>query len=81
MLELQAEHGDFATFLTQMPDGEDEKIKVLKETFKFMGSGVSLGLLESTGLIVPPHHPYCYKVAAVGTAVAGLAVTRAELDR
>ena len=66
VLKLQSEHGDFATFLTQMPDGEDEKIKVLKKTFKFMGPGVSLGFLESTGLIPPPHHPYCYKVTADG---------------
>lgn len=63
-LKLQAEHGDLETFLRNMPPDNDEKSKILKKTFKFMGPGVSLGFLYATGLVPPPHHPYCYKVSA-----------------
>ena len=63
VLALQAEHGDLATFLRQLPDDAEDKIKVLRKTFAFMGPGVARGFLEATGLIPVPHHPYCYKAA------------------
>jgi len=64
VLQLQVEHGTFRSFLMQMPDGEESKKQVLRKAFKFMGPGVAGGFLHATGLIAPPHHPYCYKVSA-----------------
>ncbi len=59
--EIQDRDGSFQEFLLGMPRGLNAKINTLKQTFRFMGPGTSRGFLESTGLVAPPHHDYCFK--------------------
>lgn len=59
--DIQDRDGSFESFLMALPDGDAVKNKVLCDTFSFVGQGTARGFLESTGLEVPPHHPYCFK--------------------
>ena len=59
--DLQDRDGSFRDFLLGLPDSTNAKINTLKKTFRFMGPGTSRGFLESTGLVAPPHHAYCFK--------------------
>ena len=59
--EIQDRDGSFQDFLLGLPTSTNGKINALKKTFKFMGPGTSRAFLESTGLVAPPHHDYCYK--------------------
>ena len=63
-LAIQVEAGSLETFLRAMPDGEEAKLKTLKRHFQFMGPGVARGFTEATGLVAPPHHPYCFKAGS-----------------
>ena len=62
VLAIQAEAGSLETFLLRMPADQDAKLATLKSHFQFMGPGVARGFIEATGLVEPPHHPYCFKV-------------------
>ena len=59
--EIQDRDGSFQDFLVGLPDSTNAKINTLKKTFRFMGPGTSRGFLESSGLVAPPHHAYCFK--------------------
>ena len=59
--EIQDRYGSFESFLLGLPTSTNAKINALKKTFKFMGPGTSRAFLESTGLVAPPHHEYCFK--------------------
>ena len=59
--EIQDLDGSFESFLVGLPTTEDAKVKVLSSTFAFVGPGTARGYLASTGLEIPPHHPYCFK--------------------
>ncbi|MDE2902905.1 MAG: DNA-3-methyladenine glycosylase I [Chloroflexota bacterium] len=59
--EIQDRGGSFQAFLLDLPTSTNAKINSLKRTFRFMGPGTSRAFLESTGLVAPPHHDYCYK--------------------
>lgn len=59
--EIQDRDGSFQHFLLGLPDSTNAKINALKKTFRFMGPGTSRGFLESSGLVAPPHHDYCFK--------------------
>ncbi len=61
VLDIQARAGSFEAYLLDLPDSQSAKIAELKRTFGFMGPGTSRSFLESTGLVAPPHHPYCAK--------------------
>ena len=59
--EIQDRDGSFQDFLLGLPASQNAKINALKKTFRFMGPGTSRAFLESTGLVAPPHHDYCFK--------------------
>ena len=59
--EIQDRDGSFEGFLLGLPKSTNAKINALKKSFKFMGPGTSRGFLESSGLVAPPHHDYCFK--------------------
>lgn len=59
--EIQDRDGSFEGFLLGLPKSTNAKINTLKKSFKFMGPGTSRGFLESSGLVGPPHHDYCFK--------------------
>ena len=59
--EIQDRDGSFQGFLLGLPKSKNGKINALKKSFRFMGPGTSRGFLESTGLVAPPHHAYCFK--------------------
>lgn len=59
--DIQNRDGSFQDFLLGLPDSTNGKINALKKTFRFMGPGTSRGFLESSGLLAPPHHAYCFK--------------------
>ena len=59
--DIQDRDGSFQDFLLGLPDSTNAKINALKKTFRFMGPGTSRGFLESSGLVAPPHHDYCFK--------------------
>ena len=61
VLQLQVSHGSLEAWMLALPPAEDAKLKVLKQTFKFMGPGVGRSFVESAGLVPPPHHPFCFK--------------------
>ncbi len=58
---IQDHDGSFENYLLDLPKSTNAKINTLKKTFKFMGPGTSRGFLESSGLVAPPHHDYCFK--------------------
>ena len=60
--DIQERDGSFESFLVGLPDSEESKVKVLSSTFSFVGPGTARGYLAATGLEIPPHHPYCFKV-------------------
>ncbi len=70
-LDLRDTHGSLESFLLGMPSSQEAKQSELKKAFAFMGPGVARSFVEATGLVVPPHHPYCFKADRPVWSAAG----------
>ncbi len=59
-LQLINLHGCFFEFLSNLPESKEEKLKILKKTFKHVGGTIAESYLIAVGLLPTIHEESCF---------------------
>lgn len=59
--ELSALHGSTAAFMESLRGlGEDDRVRLFKKRFHFMGPAIAVAFLQAVGCVPVPHDPECF---------------------